>query len=169
MRRMQGMAVAAALAAAFASAAGGCSMREADQAAVRLAGPTVLKTGATVVAVPGRALRVGATGGRPTIVVDGLAFDAAPGVLYELHLQRGDGKRALLGVVNFYNQGAPGYGGAPANAGRQAFDATEALRRLGGPAAALVFEPTSGVTGGPPARANPKARVRFASIRLEYR
>jgi hypothetical protein len=165
---MHGMAISAALAAAFASAAGGCSMREADQAAVRLAGPTVLRTGATVVALPGRALRAGGAG-RPTIVVDGLAFDAAPGVLYELHLQRGDGKRQLLGVVNFYNQGAPGYGGTPANAGTQAFDATEALRRLGGPAAALVFEPTSGVTGGPPARANPKARVRFASIRLEYR
>jgi hypothetical protein len=166
---MQGMAVAAALAAAFASAAGGCSMREADQAAVRLAGPTVLKTGATVVAVPGRPLRAGGAG-RPTIVVDGLAFDDAPGVLYELHLQRGDGKRALLGVVNFYNQSAPAYGGgAPAAAGTQTFDATDALRRLGGRAAALVFEPTSGVTGGPPARANPKARVRFASIRLEYR
>jgi hypothetical protein len=143
-------------------------MREPDQAAVRLAGPTVLRTGATVVAVPGRALRSGGAG-RPTIVVDGFAFDSAPGILYELHLQRGDGKRALLGVVNFYNQSAPGYGGTPANAGTQTFDATDALRRLGGSAAALVFEPTSGVIGGPPARANPKARVRFASIRLEYR
>lgn len=165
------IAAAAALAAALVSAAtGGCSMRKPDPAAVRLAGPTVLHTGATVVAIPpSRSLRAAAAGGRPTIVVDGLAFDAPPGVLYELHLQRGDGKRALLGVVNFYNQGAPGYGGAPASAGTQTFDATEALRGLGGPAAALVFEPSTGVSGGPPARANPKARVRFGSIRLEYR
>jgi hypothetical protein len=165
------IAVAAASAAALVSATtGGCSMRKPDPAAVRLAGPTVLRTGATVVAIPaGGALREGRAGGRPTIVVDGLAFDAPPGVLYELHLQRGDGKRALLGVVNFYNQSAPGYGGGRASAGTQTFDATEALRRLGGPAAALVFEPTTGVSGGPPPRANPKARVRFGSIRLEYR
>jgi hypothetical protein len=141
-------------------------------AAIALAGPTVLEAGRTL--VPLRRTR-NPLPGRPAfamVTIEGLVFDAPPGVMYEVYLQAANGRRALLGVIDFYNRTAPGYGGAGA-VGRAAmvspsFDATDAIRTLGGNAAALVFEPTSGVTG-PAVRANPRARLRFASATISAR
>jgi len=132
-----------------------------------LAGPTVLGGGETV--VPVRVSRAAAVDGdrRAELVIEGLAYDAPPGVLYQVLLQAGDGRRAALGLISFYTRSAPGYG-APAGADdRRVFDASEALRQLGGEASALVFAPTSGVSGpGTAVAANPGARVRFASVWL---
>lgn len=133
------------------------------------AGPTILKQGATIVPVR-LDRRLSATGSaRRSVVIEGLTYDAPPGVLYEVSLQAPNGRRAPLGVISFYNRTAPGYGAAPAaDDGKRMFDATEALRRLGGRASAIVFEPSAGVTGpGIKAAANPAARVRFASVRLK--
>ncbi|MEA3001401.1 MAG: hypothetical protein QOH81_189 [Sphingomonadales bacterium] len=134
-----------------------------------LAGPTILKQGATIVPVR-LDRRLSAAGGtRRSVVIEGLAYDAPPGVLYEVSLQAPNGRRAPLGVISFYNRTAPGYGPAlAADDSKRMFDATEALRRLGGQASAIVFEPSAGVTGpGVTAAANPAARVRFASVRLK--
>ena len=93
-------------------------------------------------------------------------------MLYQVSLQAPDGRRAPVGMINFYNATAPGYGGggAAGSGGRRSFDATEALRSLGGKADALVFEATSGVTGpGVQERVNPAARLRFASASLRWR
>jgi hypothetical protein len=142
-----------------------------------LAGPTLLDQSRTIVPLRiDRRLSVTA-GESAELVIEGLAYDASPGVLYEVSLQAPDGRRALLGTVSFYNRTAPGYG---ANAGAnpnsdggndasRTFDATQALRDLGGKANALVFEASSGVVGpGVRAAAHPGARVRFASARLIF-
>ena len=129
-----------------------------------LAGPTTLGAGTTT--VPLR-LRGGSDAG-PVVVIDGLAFDAAPGVMYELQLQGRGGARAPLGLLNFYTETAPGYGaGGAATGSARRFDAGPALRALGGEATALVFVPTSGVSGAEAARADPAAHVRFAGVRVE--
>ncbi|MDB5693684.1 MAG: tyrosinase family protein [Alphaproteobacteria bacterium] len=162
MHRMWMAAMAAALQLASPAVA-----HEAGNGAM-LAGPTILSRGRTVVPVR-LGPNVAAGAAHAMLVIDGLAYDAPPGVLYEVSLQAPNGRRAPLGVISFYNRTAPGYGAAPAGPeDRRRFDATDALRRLGGRASALVFEPSAGVTGpGIAAAANPAARVRFASVRLE--
>ena len=168
---MRRMAMMAALLAGLqtASAASGCAMRDEAKGAVTLAGPTILEAGRTV--VPVRLERGLAASDRPRLVIEGLRFDAPPGVLYEVYLQGRGGRRALVGVINFYNQGAGGYGATTepsAAATTQSFDAAAALRALGGAPSALVFEPSTGVTGpGVKAAANPAARVRFSSATIE--
>jgi hypothetical protein len=111
------------------------------------------------------------------VVIDGFTFDEAPGVLYEVYIQGADGKRVLLGVINFFNLTAP-HGDHDDMAGMNApdqktFDATEALRTLGNGDTSLVIEPSTGVTGTTPALAarqiSPKANVRFSSARIELR
>jgi hypothetical protein len=168
---MRKIAMAAAILVALqvTSAAGGCGMTDKPERAFALAGPTVLRTGRTVVPVTMNRGLAQPGAGRPTIVIEGLRFDSPPGVLYELYLQNRSGRRALLGVVNFFNHGA-GYGGgdAGAAASTQSFDATEALRALGGRATALVFEPSTGVAGSKGA-ANPAANVRFTAASIELR
>src|SRR6476661_5211958 len=42
-----------------------------------------------------------------TLVMEGLAFDEAPGVMYEVSLVGPDGKKVPVGVINFFNQTAP--------------------------------------------------------------
>ena len=131
-----------------------------------LVGPTTLTEGRTVVPVR-LGHGPGASAGRPELVIDGLAFDTAPGVLYQVLLQGPGGRLAPLGMLNFYNLTAPTRG-APSPALRSArFDATEALRRLGGQATALVFEPSAGVSGVR-ARVDPGARVRFVSASIRW-
>jgi hypothetical protein len=132
-----------------------------------LAGPTVLKEGRTLVPLRRTAhWRAGESSGA-TLTIEGLDFDAPPRVLYEVRLQSANGRRALVGVLNFYNRTASGYGAGPATAGAETrtFDATAALRAIGGEAAFLLFEPTAGVTGVV-ARVNPGARVRFTSAAI---
>ena len=168
---MRGIAMAAALLAMLqvASAAGGCGMTDKPQGRLVLAGPTVLGAGRTVVPIAMNRALAQTRAGRPTLVIEGLRFDSPPGVLYELYLQNRSGRRALLGVVNFFNHGA-GYGGGDAGAAAfaQSFDATDALRALGGRATALVFEPSTGVPGSRVA-ANPAANVRFTAASIELR
>jgi hypothetical protein len=167
MRRMWTAALAAAL-----QLAGPASGHEGGGTAP-LAGPTMLGSGTTIVPLRLGRNRTAARGARAELVIEGLAFDAPPGVLYEVALQAPDGRRAPLGLINFFNRTAPAYGGggaAAADDGRRVFDATEALRRLGGRADALVFQPTAGVAGpGVSARTNPAARVRFASASIRWR
>jgi len=139
---------------------------------VAQAGPTILNSGRTLV----KLRRTGQPRpGRPSfalITINGLAFDSNPGVMYEVYLQSKDSSRVLLGLINFYTQTAPGYGGKGAIDARalsdRSFDATEAFRRLGRDADILVFVPTSGVTG-PAVQANPRARVRFRSAIVSAR
>jgi hypothetical protein len=151
--------------------------------AARLAGPTILGSGTTIVPVRLNGGQWARRGARAELVIEGLAFDAPPGALYEVSLRAPNGRRAPVGLINFYNRTAPGYGRAgaapgrgygeagPASPdGRRIFDATEALRSLGGLADALVFEPTAGVTGpGVRIHTDPAARVRFASASIRWR
>lgn len=172
---MRRTAILAALLAAglTAGAANGCGMRDESKGAVALAGPTDLRAGRTTVPIRLERNLMKSGAGRPVLVIEGLRFDAPPGVMYEVFLQGGSGRRARLGVINFYNQGAGGYGGAgaaPEPAGTHRFDAAAALRAVGGGPSALVFEPTAGVAGpGVRAVVNPAAHVRFRSARLELR
>src|SRR4051812_38184414 len=79
-------------------------------AAAVLAGPTILKEGPTI--VPLRLTRsLAPPGARAELVIEGLAYDASPGTLYEVSLQGRDGRRAPLGVINFFNLTAPVKGG----------------------------------------------------------
>lgn len=154
----------------------------------QVTGATPLRLGTTVVPLKiapdvrkdmlGAAPRNGETP-RSVLVIDGLAYDEAPGVLYEVYIQGSGGKRVLLGVINFFNLTAPHAGhdmaGMAANApdDQKTFDATEALKALGGTDTALVIEPSSGVTGTSPDAAakqiSPRANVRFRSARIELR
>lgn len=165
MRRTSMAAIGAALI-ALASPASGLEAR----APAPPAGPTMLGAGTTIVPVRldgGRGVRRGA---RAELAIEGLAFDAPPGLLYQVSLQAPNGRRAAVGLINFYNETAPGYGGGAQPAGRRTFDVTAALRSLGGAANALVFEPTAGVAGpGVQVRVNPAARVRFESASLRWR
>jgi hypothetical protein len=111
-----------------------------------------------------------------TLVLEGLHFDEAPGVMFEVALQGPNGKRVPVGVINFFNQTAPHHGemAAMEQDGRQAFDATAALQALGGAGdAQLVVEPTTGVTGQSTSlaaeRLSARANVRFSAARLELR
>src|SRR5262249_45018022 len=86
------------------------------------------------------------------------------------------GRREQVGVINFFSFTAPrtaAHAGHDTSGARFEFDATEALQRLGiDPNAkpALVFEPSTGVTG-PVAESvapqvSPEANVRFESAKL---
>jgi hypothetical protein len=163
--------VVATLAAGLALGSAAVAHAPRGSAAAVLVGPTVLREGPTI--VPLRLSRsLAPPGARAELVIEGLDYDAAPGVLYEVSLQGRDGRRAPLGVINFFNLTAPVKGGGPpaASASSRSFDATEALRRIGGQAAALVFEPSAGVTGpGVRAMIHPGARVRFRSASIRWR
>jgi hypothetical protein len=110
---------------------------------------------------------------RALVVIEGLAFDEPPGVMYEVYLKRTDGARELVGVINFFGLAGDHQGhGAVAKNDRIELDATEALRKLGGVEdAQLVFEPTSGVSGTSAEDANKqageRANVRFRSATIE--
>jgi len=143
-----------------------------------LAGPTILGSGTTIVPVRLNAGAWARRGARAELVIDGLAYDAPPGALYQVSLRAPNGRRAPVGLINFYNRTAPGYGGTRSGYGaapagrddRRIFDATDALRSLGGVADALVFEPTAGVTGpGVRVRTDPAARLRFSAVSLRWK
>jgi hypothetical protein len=118
---------------------------------------------------------------QPVLVLDGLAYDELPGVMYEVYVQGADGKRVLVGVINFFTQTAPHQGmegmkgmedAAPA-AAATSFDASAALKALGPNASAsLVIVPTTGIADSTPAKAaaqiNPRANVRFTGARIEF-
>jgi len=153
-----------------------------------LSGPIVLQRGTTTVplkiapatrkqmltapAPKGRALR-------SMLVIDGLSYDEAPGVLYEVYVQGAGGKRVLVGVINFFNDTAPHHDGMQgmegmADTASRTFDATDALASLGVSGdASLVLVPTTGITGVPALKAaeriSPRANVRFKEARIEQR
>jgi hypothetical protein len=162
---MRAMWMAAALAAALPMAAPAAAPEPGRAGSP--AGPTILGQGRTIVKIR-LDRRSAPPGAHPMLVIEGLAYDTPPGVLYEVSLQAADGRRAPLGTINFYNRTAPGYGGAGGGGSSQSFDASEALRRLGGTASALVFEPSAGVTGVA-AHANSAARLRFDSVSIRWR
>jgi len=157
-----------------------------------LVGPTPLQRGTTVLPLKiapdvrksllGAAPKDNGEAPRSVVVIDGFTYDEAPGVLYEVYVQGAGGKRVLLGVINFFNLTAPqhdhgdmaGMAGMTASGSdEKTFDATDALKSLGGGDASLVIEPSTGVTGGSPVLAarqiSPRANVRFSSARIELR
>lgn len=154
------MAAAAAL---FLVGTASAHEQEGAGAAIMLAGPTILTQGRTV--VPLRLRLDTAPTRRSELAIEGLDFDVPPRVLYRVWLQGPDGRLAPLGVINFYNETAPG---RDVRARTIRFDATEALRQLGGRATAIVFEPSAGVTGVA-ARVDPRAHVRFDTIAIRQR
>jgi len=169
-RAMAARAMAAAMAGAILLASPATAAE--TSAGTRLAGPTLLGSGTTIVPIRLNAGPAPHRGARAELVIEGLAFDAPPGALYQVSLRGPNGRRAEVGTISFYNETAPGYGGggAAVPGGRRVFDATEALRRLGGAADALVFEPTAGVVGpGVRVRTDPAARLRFSAVTLRWR
>lgn len=128
-----------------------------------LAGATVLTTGRTVLPLR-HPLGAAASAGGAEVTIEGLAFDTPPHVLYQVSLQGPGGQLVPLGVINFYNATAPQHAAHPTIR----FDATEALRHLGGQATALVFEATAGVTGVR-AQVDPRSHIRFDSVSIRWR
>jgi hypothetical protein len=137
-----------------------------------LIGPTILERGTTVVplklapATRKSLLAAPAPKGgtlRSMLVIDGIAYDEPPGVLYNVY-------------VNFFNDTAPRHDNMAgmADSASRTFDATDALAALGATGdASLVLEPTTGLTGGTALKAaqqiSPRARVRFSAARIEQR
>jgi hypothetical protein len=127
------------------------------------------------------ARQTASTPGRTYLVVEGLKYDEVPGGLYDVYLQ-GRGRREHVGVINFFNlapSGSSAAAGSSAHAGHSEteksfrFDVTDAIRQLNLSAdaqPALVFEPTTGLTGSAPeavaAQMSAQANVRFDSARL---
>ncbi|TFI56607.1 hypothetical protein E2493_19385 [Sphingomonas parva] len=154
------LAAAAMLAVLPPSPAPACACGKLAPGGQRLAGATAIGPGTTIVPIR---LRSGAASPtRPVLVIEGLGYARPPAALYRLRLRGPDGRTAPLGVINFYNETAPDAPHQP----RFAFDAADALDRIGGEADALLFEATSGVTGVAP---DPEARVRFERLSLERR
>jgi hypothetical protein len=118
---------------------------------------------------------------RTNLVLDGLAYDEVPPVLYKVYVQGPDGKRELVGVLNFFNATAPHMDMGEESPGHAmpnqvVLDATDALRAVAGRSdadAQLVLEPTTGLSGSTPTEAakriSPRANVRIGSARIEVR
>lgn len=111
---------------------------------------------------------------RQQLVLDGLAFDEPPGVLYKVYLEGAGGKRELVGVLNFFNATAPKHNmpGMDMKAEPPSFDVTDALKALGtADDMKLALEPSTGLTGVSPElaarQANPKANLRIGAVRME--
>lgn len=109
---------------------------------------------------------------RSLLVIEGLTFDEAPKVLYNVYIEGPGGRRAFVGVIHFFGRG-PDHAGHP-GADRVVLDATEALRTLGLSAdsnPALIFEPDTGIEENSTAEAvqriSPRANVRFQRVRFE--
>lgn len=117
------------------------------------------------------------TGNEPAqhsmLVIDGLAFDEPPRVLYEVYLRKVDGDRVLVGVINFFNLTGPhGDHGTGTPPDRFTFDATEAFRALGGDKdVVLEIEPTTGLDDSTVTKAaeniSERANVHFRSVSIE--
>jgi hypothetical protein len=156
----------------------------ASEQAFALAGPTSLERGVTTVriSVPPTAREmlsaqaIQSAERRVYVVIEGLKYDVGPGALYIVYL-KGDGdRREQIGVINFFNFSGPrggAHAGHDGSAGRFAFDATDAIRKLAIGTAEkpfLVFEPTTGLTDSSPEaaakRISPRANVRFDSARI---
>jgi Common central domain of tyrosinase len=113
---------------------------------------------------------------RTYLVIEGLQYDETPGGLYNVYLQGAGGRREQAGVINFFNlvpSKSDGHAGHTQTQATFRFDVTEAIRRLnvsGDAQPALVFEPTTGLTGSSPeavaSQMSAQANVRFESARL---
>jgi hypothetical protein len=119
---------------------------------------------------------------RTYATIEGVQYDEAPGVLYNVYLQSADGQRRQVGVINFFgiapsSADHPGHTGQMRSSGNFQFDVTDAVKELkisGDTPPSLVFEATTGLSG-PSTEAveaaaqqatNAKANVRFESARL---
>lgn len=169
------------------TAGGGCPLRRIPFPILRgvqprivpLVGPTQLARGVTTVPIklaPVGAHAAAAAPKQATLVLEGLSFDRAPGVMYEVALQAPNGRRVTVGVINFFTETAPHHGEMKGMAApnRKTFEATAALQALGGAQnAQLVLQPTTGVTAHTTAMAaahiNPVANIRFTDAHLELR
>jgi len=119
------------------------------------------------------------TTGPTYLVIDGLQYDQTPGGLYNVYLKGAGGRRAQVGVINFFGlepSGARDHAHGTPTSGTFRFDVTDAVRQLGisgNAQPSLIFEPTSGLTSSSPTAAaasppqmNAQANVRFQSARL---
>lgn len=166
---------------------GEVDVAQANNPILASSGPVRLERGVTTVPLSASATAAeGLTtfnaqdaGQRAYVILEGLAFDEAPGTLYDVFLEDADGTREQIGVISFFNATAPragehgAHGEAPAE---RVFDATEALRRLApdpGGQSRLVFVPTTGLSDSTPEIAadaiNPQANVRFDDARIVVR
>jgi len=151
-------------------------------------GPTRLDP--TVTAVPlamsaqGRQALAAQRQGAPTssriyVTIEGLQYDEAPGVLYNVFLRGAGEKREQIGVINFFGLASSrsadhtGRAGHLRTRGSFWFDITDAVKQLdisGDAPLSLVFEPTTGLSDSSPETVaremNPQANVRFESARL---
>jgi hypothetical protein len=176
-------AVAVASVSAEGAAVAETTRASSSERSIGSAGETRLQRGVTTVplSVPATASENLSTMAAPSaerrvhLVIEGLKFDAAPGTLYNVYLANEGGRREQIGVINFFNFSTTRAAAHASHSGpgRYELDATEAVQRLGiAPNAqpALVFEPTTGLTGSSPeaaaAQISPQANVRFDSARL---
>lgn len=111
------------------------------------------------------------------VTVEGLTAYAPPGVLFDVYLADANGRRAQIGVIDFFAFGQGGGGGRHAAHGAGGrtveFDATDAVRALGLESNAkprLLFEATTGLSDSTPALAAEAfatdAQVSFRRARL---
>jgi hypothetical protein len=143
----------------------------------------------TVTAVPlamspqGRQALAAQRQGAPTssriyVTIEGLQYDEAPGVLYNVFLRGAGEKREQIGVINFFGLDSSRSADTRHAAhlrtrGSFRFDITDAVKQLdisGDASLSLVFEPTTGLSDSSPEtlaqETNPQANVRFESARL---
>jgi hypothetical protein len=119
------------------------------------------------------------TAGRTYLIIDGLQYDEAPGGLYNVYLKGPGGRRAQVGVINFFGLApsrATDHAHGTQTSGSFRFDVTDAVQQLGisgNAQPSLVFEPTSGLSSTSPTAAaaippkmNAQANVRFESAKL---
>ncbi|WP_225421627.1 tyrosinase family protein [Sphingomonas parva] len=177
------------------TAGGGCPIRfhlppivwqEVPWRRIPILGPTPVERGITraPIRLPAemRAQIVGTAANPPTrqatLVLEGLRFDEIPRVMFKVALQGKDGKQATVGVINFFNETAPPHRDTNDMAGMAApderrFEATAALRALGGEEGQLVLIPTTGLAGGNAQAAvqtmSPRTNLRIGGARIELR
>jgi tyrosinase-like protein/polyphenol oxidase-like protein len=119
------------------------------------------------------------TSSRTYVTIEGLQYDEAPGVLYNVFLRGAGEKREQIGVINFFNLSSSrsadhtGRAGHVRTRGSFRFDITDAVKQLdisGDAPLSLVFEPTTGLSDSSPETVaqemNPQASVRFESAQL---
>jgi hypothetical protein len=171
------------------TAGGGCPIRfrippivwrEIPWRTIPILGPTPVERGVTRAPIRLPAEIRGQLFGGPaaaatrqaTLVIEGLRYEEIPQVMYKVVLQGKNGKPATIGVISFFSDTAHQHDEqSGARAGERRFEATAALRALGGEEGELVLVPTTGVTGDKVAaqQISPRAGLRFAAARLELR
>ena len=130
--------------------------------------PVVVEAPAASGAARGNA----AAAARATVTIVDLQAHGSPGVMYNVYLANAAGRRAQIGVIDFFGFGGHAHG---QTARTLDFDATDAVKALGlvpGNAPKLIFEPTTGATDSTVAAAvatmAPDAAVTYRTARLRF-